>query len=527
MTKEKIILGIDLGTTYSSVAYVDETGYPKILENDEGQRSTPSVVYFEDSGNVIVGRVAKSSLALDPMKGVELAKREIANLSSSREKRNWEIYGKKYTPEDVSSFILKKLVKDACAKLGKEVNDVIITVPAYFDLTAREAVRTAGILAGLNVLALLNEPEAAAIAFTYGKVRKPETIFIYDLGGGTFDVTLLKYDGKKCEVLATDGDHALGGADFDRRLLEHLAKQAMEEGVDVYSNLEKLQELKENIEITKIALSTAEKKKVRVDQKQYEVTREKYTELIQDKLAETEITMNNLLQAAKDKGIEGWQNIDRIILVGGSSRTPAVRSLVARVTGKEPDITMNPDEAVALGAAIYGNIYKEIEEKLEEEQKQGIVKPEEVEEKKIFYLEGKVSSVCSHSIGIVALTESGKRRNAILVKKNTKIPCEAEHVFGTRAAHQETACIRILLGESENIDECREVGKVTLRLTQDLPKESPIRVHLKYNFEGRLDVFSESLANGDKIESTLDLRDQLTPEEIQIQREQLEQIEVQ
>ena len=526
MSGKNIAIGIDLGTTYSAMAYVDETGYPKIIENDEGQRITPSVVYFEDSGNVIVGREAKNALVVEPMNGVDLSKREIANLSSSREKRSWEIHDKKYTPEDISAFILKKIKKDASAKLGQEITDVVVTVPAYFDLAAREAVRNAGAVAGLNVLALLNEPEAAAIAFTHDKVRKPEIIFIYDLGGGTFDVTILKYDGKKCEVLATDGDHQLGGVDFDRRIIDHVANKAMEDGINVHAEMDELQKLKENVEITKMALSSAEKKRIRVTQSQYQLTRDEYTQLIQDKLDETEVTMQNLLTAAKEKGINGWEDIDRIILVGGSTRIPAVRSLVARVTGKEPDISLNPDEAVAAGAAIYAHIYQEIDEQVKEEEAAGQITHEEAIEKKILYLDGKVSSVCSHSIGVLGFTSTGEQRNAIILKRNTKLPCEGEHIFGTRSANQETACIRILLGESENAEECREVGKVTLQLTGDLPQESPIRVRLRYNIEGRLDVYSESLDTGNKIETTLDLRDQMTKEQIEAQKQELAKIEV-
>ncbi len=526
MSEERVVIGIDLGTTYTAMAYCDEVG-AKIIENDEGQRTTPTVVFFEDSGNVMVGREAKNSLVIEPMNGVELAKREIANLSSAREKRVWEIYDKKYTPEDISSLILKKLKKDASQRLGTEVVDAVITVPAYFDLAAREATRNSGILAGFNVLALLNEPEAAAIAFTHGKARKPETIFVYDLGGGTFDVSILKFDGERCEVLATDGDHQLGGADFDRQILDYITNAASENGTDVKCEIEELQRLKDSVEITKMALSSAQKKRIIVDKKTYELTREKYQELIEEKLSETEATMNKALEAAKEKGVNGWEDIDRVLLVGGSSKIPAVRSLVARITGKEPDVSLNPDEAISLGAAIYGSIYKEIERRVEKEQEEENFTPEEAEEKKILYLDGKVSSVCSHSIGIMAITEKGVRKNAMIIRKNTKIPCEGEHLFGTKDAHQETACIRIMLGESEDPEECREAGKVTLRLKGDLPKESPIRVKLQYDLEGRLKVYSEAIKDGSKIETTLDLKEQLSAEEIASQKEELDKIEVQ
>lgn len=521
---DKIIIGIDLGTTYSAMAYVDDTGFPKIIENNDGDRTTPSVVYFEDNGNVVVGREAKSSLGIDPDHGVELAKRAIAQLSVQG-KKTWEIYNKAYTPEEISSFILKKFKQDASAKLGKEITDAVITVPAYFDAAAREATKNAGILAGLNVIRLLNEPESSAIAFVYGKIRQPETVFVYDLGGGTFDVTILKYDGKKAEVIATDGDHRLGGSDFDRIIVTYISNKALEDGVDVNSDIQVLQNLKEEAERAKITLSTKDKTKIRVQNKQYEITREQYQELIKQKLLETEVTMNKVLEAAKQKGISGWNAIDRILLVGGSSKTPAARELVKRVTGKEPDVSLNPDEAVALGAATYAKIYQDVDKTVEDEVKQGKITASQASEKKLRLLP--ITSVCSHSLGVIALNEQGVKENTIIIPKNTPVDESKEYDFGTAVDNARSVSIKVVLGESTDPEKCSELGEASLQLDGTLPKYAPIRVRLKYNLDGRLEVYGEDMTKGHKISTTLTMPAQMNAQELDSKRQELAQRKIQ
>lgn len=533
---EKIVLGIDLGTTYSAMAYIDETEFPKIIENDIGCRTTPSVVFFENTENgvhAVVGKEAKNSIVVDPTNGVELAKREIANLSLGT-KRTWSIFDKEYTPEEISSFILRKLKTDASAKLGQDITDVVITVPAYFDASAREATRNAGLLAGLNVIAIFNEPEASALLYSYQRAKKPETLFVYDLGGGTFDVTVVKYDDKgKCDVVATDGDHQLGGADFDNIILAQIEQKSLQDGININEDLALSQDVKNKIEEAKWALSSKESTKLRVKNKFYEIHRKDYDQWIERKLDETEAIMIRVMEAAKKKDptISDWSAIDRVLLIGGATKTPAVKARVAKITGKSEgkgiDMSQNPDEAVALGAAIYAKIYKDIVNKTNEEEKKGTLTPEKAAEKKIRLIQEKVSSVCSHSIGVLAINENGKLENTVLVHKNTTLPAQENYDFGTSSSNQRTAQIRIVLGDDKEPERCKEIGEAVLKLSGKNPIYSPIRVTIKYSIDGRIDVSGEDLVDGNKVQATLEIANQMNPEEIQKGRQELCSVPVQ
>jgi len=368
--KKNVTIGIDLGTTYSAVAYVDEHGDARIIPNSQSERITPSVVLFMDEENqVVVGKTAKDEIVLHPDRVVDFVKREMGkNKDVVRTEDNYgkptpyDFWGRRLSPEDISAFILKKLKQDAENALGFPITDAVITVPAYFNDSERQATKDAGIMAGLNVKHVMNEPTAAAMAYGVMKAEKPQTVFVYDLGGGTFDVTILKIElagkSKEIKMIQTNGDHRLGGKDWDDRIINYVAEQfQMEHGLDPLEDIDAKAELRERAENAKKALSTkpvtsimcsAHGKKSKI-----ELTREKFEELTSDLMDRC----NSLCQLVLQEAAFNWNNIDTIILAGGSTRMPMVQEMLKRMSGKtlQTDL-VNPDECVALGAAIQGSI---------------------------------------------------------------------------------------------------------------------------------------------------------------------------
>ena len=317
------IFGIDLGTTYSCIALVDEHGKPAIISNFEGDRVTPSVVFFDEDDHIVVGEEAKNSMSVYPDKVEDLIKR-----SMGQENVLIEHYGKKHTPEQISSYILKKLAKDASDKTGIPVTDVVITCPAYFGINQREATRAAGIIAGLNVRAIINEPTAAAI--TYGSDKEDnKVVLVYDLGGGTFDVTMIEITESEIKVIVTGGSHELGGKDWDKAILNHLVECFKEEtGIDedITMNKETLGDLQISAEKAKKTLSQRQKTNIKIihegETVKTELTKEKFEELTIPLLEQTVQITKDMLAAAKKKG---YQSFNEIILVGGSSKMPQVK----------------------------------------------------------------------------------------------------------------------------------------------------------------------------------------------------------
>ena len=347
------IIGIDLGTTNSCVA-VMEGGEPVVIANSEGARTTPSVVGFTKTGDRLVGQVAKRQAITNPDNTVSSIKREMG----SDYRRTIE--GKSYTPQEISAMILQKLKQDAEAYLGEKVTDAVITVPAYFSDSQRQATKDAGKIAGLNVLRIINEPTAAALAYGMDKENN-QKILIYDLGGGTFDVSILEIGDGVFEVLATAGNNRLGGDDFDDRLINYIAEEFKKShGIDLRNDRMAKQRLKEAAEKAKIELSGMASANVNLPfitmdangpvHLDMNITRAKFNELISDLLDTTKTCVQ---QALHDAGLKTSQ-IDKVILVGGSTRVPAVQDLVKNITGKEPFKGINPDECVAIGASIQG-----------------------------------------------------------------------------------------------------------------------------------------------------------------------------
>ncbi|MBA3339934.1 MAG: molecular chaperone DnaK, partial [Geodermatophilaceae bacterium] len=352
-------VGIDLGTTNSVVAVL-EGGEPTVIANAEGSRTTPSVVAFAKNGEVIVGQAAKNQAVTNVDRTIRSVKREMGT--------NWsvDIDGKAYTPQEISARILQKLKRDAETYLGETITDAVITVPAYFEDAQRQATKEAGEIAGLNVLRIVNEPTAAALAYGLDKGESEQTILVFDLGGGTFDVSLLEIGEGVIEVKATAGDNHLGGDDWDQKVLEHLVKQFnVANGIDLSKDKLAMQRLREAAEKAKIELSGAQSTNVNLPyitagadgplHLDVTITRAEFQRMTQDLLDRTKAPFN---QAIRDAGIN-VAAIDHVVMVGGSTRMPAVTDVVRELTGgKEPNKGVNPDEVVAVGAALQAGVLK-------------------------------------------------------------------------------------------------------------------------------------------------------------------------
>ncbi|KUG25443.1 chaperone protein dnak [hydrocarbon metagenome] len=512
---EEIILGIDLGTTFSAVAFINKHGKPEIIppREDSLTRTTPSVIFFDEEGNPIVGEEARNQALINPRRTVRWVKREMGNPSF-----RFNVDGKDYFPEDLSALILKKLKNDAEAFLGKEICKAVISVPAYFKDDQREKTRTAGQIAGLDVIRIINEPTAAALAYGLDKAQDDQTILVYDFGGGTFDVTIMTAKGKEFKIIATDGDAKLGGKDIDALLVEYFAEQFQREHeIDLRVEPHTHQDLWDKAEKTKkdlsfrnnvaVALASGEKT-LRVD-----IDVEFFNELIEDLIKQTEECMNQVIQDSN----MNWEQIDTILLAGGSSRIPAVRDMIKRVTGKEVTRDMNPDECVAMGAAIQANIIS---------RETGETAP---------ILEGGadlvVYDVASHGLGVKALSSDKKKYiNSIIIPRFTPIPCEKTRTYATNEDNQSRVEIEVLQGENvdPNSPEVQLIGKAGLKnLPPHKAGDLVIEITLQYNADGVIEVIAKELKSGEKTrEIIMQKTGTLSSEIIEEKRETLSQFDV-
>ncbi|MCB0537706.1 MAG: Hsp70 family protein [Bacteroidetes bacterium] len=472
----KITLGIDLGTTYSAMAYVDENGVPKIIMNNENARTTPSVVFFESKNNYIVGQYAKDEIDFSPNNVVSFVKREIGkNKDEVRKQENYgealpyDFFGKKYSPEEISSLILKKLKKDAEAHFqGKEITDVVITVPAYFNDFERNATIKAGELAGFNVLQVINEPTAAAIAYGI-KSSINQKVFVFDLGGGTFDVTIIDIVDGKFSVIATDGDHRLGGKDWDDRIIDFISEEFINEfGEDPRDDDESMAELRLLSEKVKKVLSERNDyklnfgfngKKLRIL-----ITRDKFKELCADLLSRIEGLCNTILNQVN----LNWSNISEIVLAGGSTRLLMVREMLEELSNKNIRTDLiNPDECVAIGAAIQGNLLSSQFNRIG-------VNP------KLANTIKSISDVASHSLGFVTVKDNALH-NSIMINKNSEIPCKiVKSDFTTSRDNQDSLEVIVLQGESSNPNNCTILYGYEF---QELPKKQKGKLNIEVSFE--------------------------------------------
>jgi molecular chaperone DnaK len=472
MAKPRAI-GIDLGTTNSAAAWVDESGHTVMIPNTEGDLLTPSVVLFDDA-EVIVGKEARSATVLNPDRVAVWVKRDMGAPIYNR-----AIRGEFLPPEVIQACILRKLKADVVHKLGAEAR-VVITVPAYFDEPRRKATADAGEMAGLTVLDIVNEPTAGALAF--GEVlgylaadsapRQELTVLVYDLGGGTFDATLLKLSPASIQTLATDGDVQLGGYDWDLRVVDYVAEAFLKaHGVDPRENATAMGRLFNAATDAKHALSARNQATLRLDYEGHAIevplTREKFEDLTGDLLERTAYTTRQLIATA---GLS-WKDISRVLLVGGSTRMPMVPRMLRQLTGMEPDRSVNPDEAVARGAALYANFLLAMSQP-------GATPGFQV------------VNVNSHSLGIEGIEpETLRKTNIILIPRNTPLPARCTERFATKSDGQRSIVLQVLEGDSSLPGECTAIGRTVIRdLPPGLPKGWPVDITFEYASNGRLTV---------------------------------------
>ncbi|MGQ9574129.1 MAG: Hsp70 family protein [Thermoguttaceae bacterium] len=469
-----VAVGIDLGTTNSAAAWVEPSGRTAMLRNAEGDILTPSAVFFDDAA-VIVGKQARRVASLYPDRVAQAVKRDMGLPVYSR-----PIRGQHLPPEVIQACILRKLRADIAATVGPAAK-VVLTVPAYFDEPRRKATADAGEMAGLTLLDIVNEPTAAALGFgeavgylsPTGKLLEEMTVMVYDLGGGTFDATLLRLAPGRVQTLATDGDVQLGGYDWDMRLVDYAVEVFRQAGGrDPRDDPAAFSRLYEAAVEAKHTLSARTRATIRIDYAGLSVevplTREQFEQMTADLLERTAFTSRQLLAAA---GLD-WSDVSRILLVGGSTRMPMVPRMLREMTGLMPDRTVNPDEAVARGAALYAHNL--------------LSSPERGGPGAAF----RVVNVNSHSLGVEGIDAATLRRiNVILIPRNTPLPAKRTEKFATKAEGQRSIVIQVLEGESSLPDQCAAIGRTVIRdLPAGLPKGWPIEVTFEYGTNGRLSV---------------------------------------
>lgn len=463
------VIGIDLGTTFSVIAKINDEGKPEIIPNREGERITPSVVFF-DGNEPVVGSIAKRSAVSNPLDTVQFVKRQMGDPA-------WKFRtaeGKEYTSEEISAIILKRLKEDAELQLNDTILGAVITVPAYFDDARRKATQDAGRIAGLNVLRIINEPTAAALAYGIDKAEQTQTVLVYDLGGGTFDVTIMHVGNGVIEVVATGGDRNLGGFDWDNEVMTFLNNQFKLQGSpDMYDDPALEQILREKAEVAKKTLSVKDKANIHVSaggkNLSLTITREEFERITEIQIRKTQLIMEAVLDEAKLQ----WKDIDKILLVGGSTRMPAVATLIEKLTGKKPSRELHLDEVVALGAALQAALLQVARGEIDEEVA-GI--PEVI-----------IKDVNSQSMGIIALNQQKQEFNAIVLKKNTPIPCKVSKVFHTSSEQQTALNIQVTEGEDAEVVNVKIVGEGTMSIPP-YPKGAPVEVFFEYDANGLIHV---------------------------------------
>ena len=505
------IIGIDLGTTNSAMAVL-EGGEPTIIINAEGDRTTPSVVSFQKDGELVVGKAAKNRAVTNPENTIASIKRFIGrnysetasergtvayNIKNGKDGRNMvDIDGKEYTPEEISARVLQKLKADAEAYLGQPVTEAVITVPAYFTDSQRQATKDAGKIAGLEVKRIINEPTAAALAYGLNKTDKDEKVLVFDLGGGTFDVSILELGDGVFEVLSTSGDNHLGGDDWDQRIIDWMAdKFKGEHVVDLRKDKMTLQRLKEAAEKAKMELSSAtqatinlpfitavEGQPVHLD---YTLTRAEFERITSDLLDRCKTPVHTAL---RDAGLKS-SDIDEVVLVGGSTRMPAVQEEVKKITGKDPHMGVNPDEVVAIGAAIQGGVLAG------DAAASGIL----------------LLDVTPLSLGVETMGGVMTR----MIERNTTIPTRKTEVYSTAADNQTTVEIHVLQGERNFARDNKTLGRFQLTGIPSAPRGVPqIEVTFDIDANGIVNVSAKDLGTGKEQKITISGSTALSDDEI-------------
>ncbi|MDE6747960.1 MAG: Hsp70 family protein [Lachnospiraceae bacterium] len=537
------VFGIDLGTTYSCISYIDEYGKPIVLKNSDGDHTTPSVVMVESEDNIIVGTEAKRSIEMEPDRTVQFIKRKMG-----KENDTVTLNGTTYHAPEISSMILKKIVNDANEELrqtgvlkdGESIKDVVITCPAYFGMNERQATKAAGELAGLNVLNIINEPTAAAISYGVSGSDKNETVLVYDLGGGTFDITVMSIAGSDISVVCTGGDDQLGGKDWDEALMEYVTERYEEEnGEDLSEDPETIAALYVDVETWKKALTAREKVNISVNgpagRFREELTREKYEELTSDLLNRTKNLLDDVLATAEKQGYP-ISKIDKVLLVGGSSRMPQVAAMIERDYHVTP-VLADPDEAVAKGAAIYASNEKAYNDFVATEAAKTGKSVEEIKEENLVTgemdkkfalttggaaggaLKINITNVLSRTYGLEIQDSDTKRMKIFnMLMINDKLPATRTETFYTAGNNQSMISLKIY--ESRSTDGTMEIEdrvpltEIEMKFRQSVPAGTPVINTMALDNSGILHIIAEEQQNHSKLDTTFQLSNQMTDAEM-------------
>jgi molecular chaperone DnaK len=521
-----MLIGIDLGTTFCAVATLDDRGRPVAVPNRDGDILTPSAVYLAPDGSAVVGQPALDMALEQPDRAAMLIKRRMGLPDFGHRVANRE-----FRPETLSAVILKKLAQDAEITLGP-ISGCVITVPAYFDDTRRKATMDAGRIAGLNVLDIIDEPSAAALAYSTqvtGDVAAPDatqseslrhpltqTVLVYDLGGGTFDVTLVKLGRKRFQVLAIEGDVRLGGKDWDDRLVNWTAEKfRFQYGSDPREDAQSAAMLQATVERAKRALSKVDQASVTVTHAGHRLTipvsRAEFETMTKDLLIRTRLTTQQVLAQARLT----WPEVDKVLMVGGSTHMPATTRMLAELTGREPDRSLAVSEVVARGAAVHAGI-RAAQSSTDHESANSPTLADVVE-----------ISVNAHSLG-VEVRQSDERINHKLIAKNTQLPAAAEQVYYTAADNQTRVRVRILQGEAHQAEACIPVGECWIDgLPANLPKGSPVRVRCGVAANGRIEVTATDLTSERAATAAIHRPGGLTDEQLARETEWVRSLQVQ
>ena len=533
----KHVFGIDLGTTYSCISYIDEYGKPVVLKNSDGEHTTPSVVYMESKENIIVGNEAKRSIEVESEKTIQFIKRKMG-----KEKDTVEIGGTIYHAPEISAMILKKVVNDAnddlkqqgIIKDGEEIKDVVITCPAYFGLKERDATKTAGELAGLNVLSIINEPTAAAISYGISGADKEETVLVYDLGGGTFDITIMNIKGASVTVVCTGGDDQLGGKDWDEKFIEYInGKYSEEFGEDLSEDPEIMATLYLDAEVWKKSLTTREKVNVTVNgpagRMRMEVTRDEYENITRELLIRTKNLLDDVLTVAEKKGYS-INKIDKILLVGGSSRMPQVSAMLQKEYNLTP-VLADPDEAVAKGAAIFAINEKAFNDFVMNEANKTGKTVEQLKDENVFTgemdrkfsvseassiggIKMNITNVLSRTYGIEAYDVYNKKcyiSNMLMI--NDELPAKVTEEYATIKNEQKGIVIKIYESRSTaeriDIEDKRPILQSEMHFIDKVPEGTIVEVTMSLDNSGILHLIAIEQLYMSKLDATFDLANSL------------------
>lgn len=473
------IIGIDLGTTFSAVAHINDNGVPELIPNEDGERLTPSVILYDD-GEFDVGMDAKRSAVAFPEDIVEFVKLEMGKPMTEYSR---EFGRKQYAPEDLSAEILKTLKGDAEKALGGEITDAVITVPAYFNDPQRKATIRAGEIAGLNVRRIINEPTAAALSYGTHLSGSQSTILVFDLGGGTFDVTIMEVKGEEMNVLATGGDHRLGGKDWDEKIISHVAEHfEMEHGANPTTDPSASCDLRQRAVDAKIELSARSETSLNINYAgkalRFQLTREEFESMTTDLVERCRSLVDVVLY---EKGLTTDQ-IDTVLLVGGSTRMPMIKDMIEEHFGKPPQVSGSPDETVALGAALMGELIEPM---------RGL--PGRTRSRTVGIQ--RFNDICSYNLGMVVLSESGELQNSTVIPKNTKLPCDvSKDDYKTTSANQEEFDVIVLQGpEDLSPRECKVREVHVVSGIPKYPAGAPLKVTFRYNLNGEIEIAAEDV----------------------------------